>query len=63
LGAELDAELDAEPGCRTRVQNQGAEPGCRTRAQRQGAEAGIGRVGNRPHQFVVWRQQNVSEKA
>jgi hypothetical protein len=45
------------------MQNQDAEPGCRTRVQNQGVEARIGRVGNRPYQVVVWRQQNVSEKA
>jgi hypothetical protein len=30
------------------------------KVQNKGAEAGIGRVENKPHQFVVWRQQNMS---
>jgi len=33
----LVANRYAEPGCKTRMQNQGAEPGCRTRVQMQGA--------------------------
>ena len=32
--------MQREPGCRARVQSQGAEPGCRARMQSQDAEPG-----------------------